>query len=315
MDALDDMLRKCRPYERTPGQIDALYDEQWGNVLKGLSHSNKRALQAFEGAVDAFNAAPLDRSERKPRIGVVGEILLNYHPSANGQLVRYLEKHGMEVHVPGMVDFFRRDLIRVKEGVRRNHLTSSVLQAVLAGAAEKLYQHVTGNVERAHARFRFYDKHANCHELRRHIEDIIDPTYMVGEGWLMPAEIIEAYQHGVRGFVIVQPFGCMPNHITGRGIMKTLKRRCPSAQIVSLDYDPDISFANIENRLMMLIMSVRDLMRDGGATRRGRSLPVLNDDVVGRDTELMQPASLDPAAVAGLGGHAARDEGDAGSAE
>jgi predicted nucleotide-binding protein (sugar kinase/HSP70/actin superfamily) len=82
---------------------------------------------------------------------------------------------------------------------------------------------------------------------------------MVGEGWLIPAEILENADHGVKAFVIVQPFGCLPNHITGRGLIKTMKRRHPGIHIVSIDYDPDTSIANVENRLQMLIMSAKEM--------------------------------------------------------
>ncbi|MFH1809213.1 MAG: acyl-CoA dehydratase activase [Pseudomonadota bacterium] len=259
MDAMDDMLRKCRPYELVPGQLDALYTEHWGNVLDGLSRSNKAALEALKVAVDAFNTVPLDRSARKPRVGIIGEILLNYHPTSNGEIVRYLEQNGMECILPSMVDFFRRDLIRIQEGAKRHHLPNPWSQSLLAGITNKIFAHMLGKIEPIHQTFRFYEAHADCFALQDNIRGFIDPTYMVGEGWLIPAEIIELYKHDVRAFVIVQPFGCLPNHITGRGLVKTMKRRCPGIQIVSLDYDPDTSFANVENRLQMLIMSAREL--------------------------------------------------------
>jgi len=90
---------------------------------------------------------------------------------------------------------------------------------------------------------------------------------MAGEGWLIPAEIMEHAREGVESFVIVQPFGCIPNHITGRGLAKTMKRMFPSITILSLDYDPDTSFANIENRLQMLVISARERARAAAETK------------------------------------------------
>jgi len=265
MDVMDDMLRCTRPYEKEPGQIDALYAEHWGRVLRGLERGNKQALAALEEAVEAFNSTPLVRPARKPRVGVIGEILLNYHPTSNGEIVRYLEANGMEVVLPSMVDFFRRDLIRIQDGVKRHHIPLPWFESFMAGITERLFVHVTRSVAGVHQRFRFYEYHRNCHEIRQNIEGFIDPTYMVGEGWLIPAEIIELAHHGVKAFVIVQPFGCLPNHITGRGLVKTMKRQQPDIQIVSLDYDPDTSFANVENRLQMLVMGAKELARSAGA--------------------------------------------------
>ena len=259
MDAMDDMLRKSRPYELAPGQIDNLYQEHWDNILLGLQKNTKTALQAFVVAVEAFNTIPIDRQTRKPQVGIIGEILMNYHPGANGDLVRYFEANGMEAILPSMVDFFRRDLIRVRQGAKRNQIPHAWAQGLMANLSDKVFSHIGGKVDEIHKKFRFYEATPSVYELTHHIEDIVDPTYMVGEGWLIPAEIMEQAEHGVKAFVIVQPFGCLPNHITGRGLIKTMKRRHPGIHIVSIDYDPDTSIANVENRLQMLIMSAKEL--------------------------------------------------------
>lgn len=259
MDAMDDMLRKTRPYEVHAGEADRVFEQTFAAIVAGMSTDTDLALAAFEQAVDAFNAIEVRREVRKPRVFIIGEILLNYHPSSNGELVRYLEKNGLEAILPNMIDFFRRDLIRVKEGAQRGHLPNGFFQGMLAGLADKLYAHVLAKVGQVHRRFRFFEPSKDVHELASNVDDLIDRTYMVGEGWLIPAEILEHAGHGVKAFVIVQPFGCLPNHITGRGLIKAIKRRHPRIQVVSLDYDPDTSFANVENRLQMLIMTAKAL--------------------------------------------------------
>ncbi len=261
LDAMEDMVRKTRPYERTLGETDRVFEATFAKVCDGLSRGSSHAKAAFADAVDAFNAIPVQRETRRPRTFVIGEILLNYHPTSNGDLVRYLERHGLEVILPDLVDFFRRDLIRVAEGARRGHLPNAFLQGLLAGVVDGLYDHVLSKIAKHHRAFRFYEEKADVHGLSKNVEDLIDKTYMVGEGWLIPAEILEHAKHGVRSFVIVQPFGCLPNHITGRGLVKAMKQRYPDAQIVSLDYDPDTSFANVENRLQMLIMTAKAMPR------------------------------------------------------
>lgn len=99
-----------------------------------------------------------------------------------------------------------------------------------------------------------YEPPVRMPELVQASDPIIHHTFDAGEGVLIPAEILHHYEHGVRSFVILQPFGCLPNHIVGRGIIKSLREKCPDAQIIPLDYDPDVSSANIENRLQMLIL-------------------------------------------------------------
>ncbi len=108
-------------------------------------------------------------------------------------------------------------------------------------------------------RFRWYQPHPSIRELARKADGVIDLAFQSGEGWLMPAEIVSMIEEGVRSFVIVQPFGCLPNHVSGRGTIKAIRDRHPRTQIVAVDYDPDVSPANIENRLQMVVMGARDL--------------------------------------------------------
>jgi predicted nucleotide-binding protein (sugar kinase/HSP70/actin superfamily) len=281
IDAMDDMVRKIRPYELVRGQTDKVHDATFHQILDGLEHSHKPALKAFEKAVDAFNHIAIDRSVPKPRALVIGEILLNYHPTSNGNIIRYLEDNGLETILPSMVDFFRRDLIRVSDGAARNQIPHPWFQALLAGVSDHVYRHITRKVDELFSRFRFYEPHKDVYELSRNIESFIDRTYMVGEGWLIPAEIIEYAHKGVNSFVIVQPFGCLPNHITGRGLVKAIKKRVPWIQVVSLDYDPDTSFANIENRLQMLVMQAKEMEKRGTPTSSPR--PGLATHEISRD--------------------------------
>jgi predicted nucleotide-binding protein (sugar kinase/HSP70/actin superfamily) len=257
-DAMEDMLRKTRPYEINEGETDKVFDEYINNISDALENGYRKAIAMFKEAVEAFNNIPTDRRIRKPRVFIIGEILLNYHPAANGYIERYLEQNGMETILPSMVDFFRRDLIRIKEGVKKNQVPYPFLSSLMANLTDKIYDYAFNKIDKIQRNFKFYDSKKNIHELAENIEDFIDKTYMVGEGWSIPADIIENIEEGVNSFIIVQPFGCLPNHITGRGMIKTIKKRYPYVQILSLDYDPDTSFANIENRLQMLIISAKE---------------------------------------------------------
>ena len=107
--------------------------------------------------------------------------------------------------------------------------------------------------------FRFYEYRPTVYEISKNASEVFDISFNSGEGWLMPGEIIAMIKKGIKSFIIVQPFGCLPNHISGRGLIKAIKEKYNDIQILSLDYDPDISIGNIENRLQMLIMTAREL--------------------------------------------------------
>jgi predicted nucleotide-binding protein (sugar kinase/HSP70/actin superfamily) len=256
-DALDAMVRATRPYELTPGSVDLAYEEHLDKISRALEHGARRACAALRDAVRAFNDVPADRSHKRPRVLVTGEILMNYHETANRQLVRYLEKNGMEVLLPDIVTFFWRQVIVDKDMARRGLARRPVTKRLVAAAMDAAYRHVVGKAELAYKQFRFYEPRPAVSELAASITGFVDTTIMAGEGWLIPAEIMHYAKKGVTSFVIIQPFGCLPNQITGRGIIKPLKERFPHINILALDYDYDVSMANLENRLQMLVMAAK----------------------------------------------------------
>ena len=135
------------------------------------------------------------------------------------------------------------------------------LNWAIGGIAAAFYKRTVVAVEKRIQKFKLYEHHADCYEMADLVEGMIDRTYVTGEGWLIPAEILAQAEHGVNSFVIVQPFACLANHISGRGLTKAVKAQHPHIQVLSLDYDPDTSLANIENRLQMLIINARELER------------------------------------------------------
>lgn len=271
MDALEYMKRSIRPYETVRGKSEEIFELYLGRIAESVPHGHRKALKLLEESVAAFNAIPVDRNKRRPRVGIVGEILLNYHPVSNGNIEKYLEENGMEVVIPSMLDFFRRSYTIEKNKAQRNLLPNPLWNLIVAGISDKVIAHIKGKVDTCLEGFRFPASSNSIDELVGNIEDLIDVSYIVGEGWLMPAEIIQMIKHGVGSFVIVQPFGCLPNHITGRGMIKSIKSLYPQVQILSLDYDPDTSFANVENRLQMLIITAKELFKKSGSNREKAS--------------------------------------------
>ena len=147
---------------------------------------------------------------------------------------------------------------RFHPAARANRATPS-FRCGEGGVTARVYTHAVETARKSIQKFKLYEHHADCVELKDYVSDIIDPTYNTGEGWLIPGEILYNSRHGINSHIILQPFACLANHISGRGLTKAVKERCPHIQILSLDYDPDTSFANIENRLQMLIINAREL--------------------------------------------------------
>jgi predicted nucleotide-binding protein (sugar kinase/HSP70/actin superfamily) len=161
-----------------------------------------------------------------------------------------------------MIDFFRRDdPIRI-EKIERGFEPNPWLSSLIGVVSKSVYQRAWKLIRPISQRFRYYEEHADCYGLMDRISHIFDKSFKVGEGWLIAAEILDMADHGIESFVIVQPFGCIPNHISGRGVLKSIQNEVPQVQIVALDFDPDTPFANFENRLQMLIWNAKKRARE-----------------------------------------------------
>lgn len=260
IDTYEMMLRRIRPYEVIKGISDIIFNRHLNILNENISKGQRTLIRLMEEAVADFNSIEMSSEKRKPRVGLVGEILVNYHPAANCYIESYLELNGMEVVQPPMHLFFRKGTVIEKEigrrGMAPNSFFSYIMNDITGNVFDLVYKKVWGLINRD---FRFKEPHGDIQGIVERIKPYIDITYSGAEGWKLPGEIIQMYDHGVNSFVIMQPFGCLPNHITGRGMIKTLKQRCPGSQIIALDYDPDTSVGNAENRLQMLIINAREL--------------------------------------------------------
>lgn len=251
LDILQDLKRKTLPYEVSPGQTQQTFDEGVQHIANALESGLGPAVRAYREAIGAMARIPFDRSARKPRVLVTGELLVTYHPGSNFDIENYLVGNGMEVIMPRMTDQLRKDFIAAMEEIRvydANITKESFPVSALFDFAQKTMECIA----KTHPLFESEPKPAEMYE---GVRDIIPKTLSCGEGWLMAAEIAHYAKCGVKSFVVLQPFGCLPNHICGRGVTKRLKDDYLGIQILPLDLDPDTSFANIENRLQMLIMS------------------------------------------------------------
>ena len=259
IDALEALLRRIRPYELEPGSADAAFERAMDALIDGLESHGMRGLDSgFKRALQIMDEVPYDRSNPRPTVLIVGEYLLNFHPGANHEIERYLEDNGMEVIEAKMTDVIRKTYFYKHAQSREYHVDLSPKEKVWYATADRLFELAHDRCDKLGAAHPLYEPPTRMGELVKASDPVLHHTFDAGEGVLIPGEILEHAAKGCRSFVILQPFGCLPNHVVGRGLVRALKERYPDANILPLDYDPDVSFANVENRLHMLIMSAHE---------------------------------------------------------
>jgi len=257
-DVLEDIRRKIRPYEINKGETDQIFEDGVRSICLGFEKSIKAAKVAFEETIDAFVAMDYDRSVRKPRIFMIGEFLLNFHPSSNNQIESYLEDNGLEVIMPNLFYSIHREYLLEMDQHNHYHVSIPHVKLFLTKMTEKYVSRVISKMEKIASKHPLWEDKDHISEISKKSQHIIDRTFTSGEGWLIAGEILQQAEHGVNSFLILQPFGCLPNHVTGRGLVKRIKKDQPHIQVLALDYDPDTSFGNIENRLQMLIINTKE---------------------------------------------------------
>ena len=205
--------------------------------------------------VKDFDTLPL-RGERKPRVGVVGEILVKFHPTANNRIVEVIESEGAEAVVPDLTDF----LLYASFGnqFRWKKLAGSARGALLSRAAIAAVEVFRIAQKRALARSVRFHPPVSIYRLARGVDGIVQLGNVTGEGWFLTAEMRELIRDGVKAIACIQPFACLPNHVTGKGMIRELRRRHPEATIAAIDYDPGASEVNQLNRLKLLLASARE---------------------------------------------------------
>lgn len=250
-DLLMRVLYRTRPYEKVPGAADALY-EKWNaraqKTIKSLSIRKYHKL--LKNIVKDFDALPL-LPIKKPRVGVVGEILVKFHPTANNKIVETIEKEGAECVMPDLADFF---FYSFSTGIFRHKKLAfpkkTERNARLFVWFMELYR---SDMKRYLEKSRRFDAPSSIYNLMKGVDDIVQLGNITGEGWFLTAEMVELIHSGVPSIACVQPFACLPNHVTGKGMIKELRRRYPGTNISAIDYDPGSSEVNQLNRLKLLL--------------------------------------------------------------
>ncbi|MDR3048995.1 MAG: 2-hydroxyacyl-CoA dehydratase [Elusimicrobiota bacterium] len=254
-DLLMRVSNRTRPYEINTGQTDALL-EKWiiylsERIRKVYFFEFKHIAQKI---IQEFDEIPM-KEIQKPRVGVVGEILVKFHPDANNNLVGLLEKEGAEAIVPDMTDFLIYCLL--DDVFKHKYLSGSYKAKVISRLAVRFIEGRRSVIRNALKKSKHFSSYQRTKELANKVSEIVSVCNQTGEGWLLTAEMLELIEDGVNNIVCVQPFGCLPNHITGKGVMKELKRRYPAVNIAAVDYDPGASETNQINRIKLMMSVAR----------------------------------------------------------
>lgn len=261
-DLLMSLVNQCRPYEVVPGQSEALarrYAKEIADSMKhnGISFSK---VKTWYRKILADFAAIERRKENRIKVGVVGEIYVKFSPLGNNNLNDFLVSEGAEVVVPGLMDFFLYTLYNSLinyEHYGKGKKTYPIMKATFRFLCKKQAELIAIVREDGH----FTPSTPFTHTIDL-VQGYIDCGVQMGEGWLLPAEMLELYDSGVPNIVCAQPFGCLPNHICGKGMMKPLRDRNPDMNIVAVDYDPGASRVNQENRIKLMLANAREKQRN-----------------------------------------------------
>ncbi|MDR1689838.1 MAG: 2-hydroxyacyl-CoA dehydratase [Clostridiales bacterium] len=249
------VLYKVRPYETVKGSADALY-RKWNEVCKrDVAYGSKREFKKnIYKIVNDFDNLEITYQD-KPKVGVVGEILVKFHPTANNAIVTQLESEGCEAVVPDLTDFLLYSLYNVT--FQEKFFGGKKLAKVITEFSIKIMETYRKDLKNALKRSARFTPPVDVSRLGELAEPIVSLGNQTGEGWFLTAEIIELIHSGVNNVVCTQPFACLPNHVTGKGIIKEVKRRYPLSNIVAVDYDPGASEVNQLNRIKLMIETAR----------------------------------------------------------
>ncbi|MDR1924866.1 MAG: 2-hydroxyacyl-CoA dehydratase [Planctomycetaceae bacterium] len=248
------LSNRCRPYEVELGVTDKLV-AYWLGELREVILSNRRhsISKMMVRIVSDFESLKLYDDLQKPKVGIVGEILVKYHPDANRNLVATIENEGGEAVVPGILDFMLYCLSSDQH--KKPYADVSFISGLKSKFAVWIIEKYRDNIRYALRKSGRFEPPKHFNHLVEKAQKVISTCNQTGEGWLLTGEMVELIEDGCPNIVCVQPFGCLPNHITGKGVLKELRTRYPIANITTIDYDAGTTEVNQLNRIK-LMMSV-----------------------------------------------------------
>ena len=256
-----DVFMRCvyrmRPYEQVKGTTDKLH-EKWAGICKKFISSRYPTYGQFKKIcrqiIREFDNIPIT-DVQKPKVGIVGEILVKFLPAANNHLVELLEAEGAEAVMPDLIDFllycFYNSNFKAEElGMKKS-------SATIANMGIKLVEQLRKAAAKEFRASRHFTPPAHIEDLANYAKDIVSLGNQTGEGWFLTGEMLELIHSGVNNIVCTQPFGCLPNHVVGKGVIKEIRHQYPLANIVAIDYDPGASEVNQLNRIKLMLSTAQ----------------------------------------------------------
>ncbi|MBR6326369.1 MAG: 2-hydroxyacyl-CoA dehydratase [Lachnospiraceae bacterium] len=258
-----DIFMKCvyrmRPYELEPGATEAVH-AKWLKKCQDFCCAKHINLARFGSMcrqmIRDFDAIPIDETLKKPRVGIVGEILVKFSPAGNNHLVELLEHEGAEAVSPDLMDFllycfynqiYKADHLGMSKKTKRySKIGIWAIEHLLRGPAAK-----------AEKASRHFDPPTSIYKIAEYAQQIVSLGNQTGEGWFLTGEMIELIKDEVPNIVCTQPFGCLPNHVVGKGVIKALRKAYPASNVVAIDYDPGASEVNQLNRIKLMLSTAQ----------------------------------------------------------
>lgn len=254
-DLLMNLYNQTKPYENYPNQVDTIQSNCVKYLGKLCKSSAKylRLKSTYEYIVNQFKEVKIPE-KKKVKVGIVGEIFVKYSPLANNHLVDFLIKEGTQPVVPSLTEFLLYTIVNGQVDHKyysRHKYTHGVYNIVYKFLTKRINIMNKVLVDNG---FEPYDDFEN---INKACKKIIDQGVKMGEGWLIPSEMVAMAESGINNIVCAQPFGCLPNHIVGKGMIRPIKKMYPNCNIAPIDYDPGATKVNQENRIKLMLSNVK----------------------------------------------------------
>ena len=256
-----DIFMRCvyrmRPYEKEKGSVEAVH-QKWLKRCQAFVSAKHMSFFKFRKMcrqmIADFDAIPVT-GEAKPRVGIVGEILVKFAPAANNHLVELLESEGAEAVVPDLLDFMLYCFYN--QIYKADHLGMSKKTALISKLGIDALEFLRGSARKAFEKSKNFTPPVRIYQTVEYAKTIVSIGNQTGEGWFLTGEMVELIHSGVNNIVCTQPFACLPNHVVGKGVIKELRRQYPLSNIVAIDYDPGASEVNQLNRIKLMLSTAQ----------------------------------------------------------
>ena len=254
-DLLSTVVLKTRPYEIVKGSVNELYNK-WEKIsLDSIMNGKMKIFKNnIINIVNEFDNIKIN-DIKKPKVGIVGEILVKFHPDANNNIIAFLESEGAEVVVPGLTDFMLYS--SYNSVIRKEMLYESNIKSAISKIAITYFKFFRKDMKKALDNSKRFTAPVSIEILAEKASSILSLGHQSGEGWLLTSEMIELIESDVKNIACIQPFACLPNHITGKAMIKKIRTKFPDSNITPIDYDPGSSETNQINRLKLMLSTAK----------------------------------------------------------